>query len=1045
MNPDAILEHSNFVRSLARSLVFDENTVDDITQKTLLTLIKKPPKGDHFPYGWLKTVVQNVDRMEKRTSIRRQKREEEVALPIAVRSTEEIVERQAVCQAVVDAVVNLEEPFLSIIVMRFYDDMSPRKIAKEMDVPVQKVKAWLQRGQEQLRQALDHKFHGNRKSWLLGLVPVAAGASLTTAAAGATASTASPLLLSGKALFSAKTAVLAGVLLVAAFLTLQSFFWNDETGGSGKNPSDGAAVGGSAMASADIPGDEASRSDQSTGYRERNGWEKIPDSRVPIPILVKNLLSGEPVKSYDIVVRRGDTLQGTPTRSVYTGQIENDDGSGSIPMNSSRPGRYVLEVSSSRHLASRVLFTFPLEKGDPGFTIFLDAGRELRGKLVDLDGRPVEGALIGIEGHTYLDRIERGLPGGGIECRTGKDGSFILQGVPAAPVTVVATHPLFPQSSITTMADDAFLEFKFKNGFRIHGKVLDDRGGPAAGVRIVIRGKETALDRTVTSGEDGSYRTPPLLPGSTVWIKAVAAGGERIGAGSEAAPRFTAECRKIESLDGDMEINFGPTEEHVTWRGTLFDRSRRGLPDGIILARPALGGASTFSAVSDEAGGFEIRKLLRGRKYMISLISRFHGFQTFVGEVKVPEEGSKIWRRDIHEHAGMIRGTVVYISTGETVSSGFVEASPVNVDAIAGIWQSRVDEAGVFCLRGLADGEYDLHYYGRPVDDRLTIDPSIRTEVNCRKIGRVVVGEGKVIDNIRLTIPLTSRAVLVGRRFQKGDTNLLKIRMIRIDMAAVRSPQPQVFPHQLGSDGSFSLPVQLEPGLWKAFISLSPSDPVERLFHVTRGKVSRLEFNRYDLTSGLGFTRVEGRVTLSDGSSFPGARINFRHVAAEGEHKEEGNLQCKTNSSGRFEVERLFPGKWEVILYWKNRAMRRGGFTHYYLDDCIIPENPPHQMAYKCVLPASRITATLYSDLNNRPLLEEDGTWTLLAREKSSDRRLLTMRNFLGSKLQITGLRAGEFYFEIMINGSVGYKSEPIPLVEGQHLDLGRIRLSRHR
>ena len=75
MIPDALLEQSHFVRSLAHSLVLDENRAEDIVQKAWVIALRRPPQYLKSPRGWLSTVVRNLVRMEKRDAVRRMKRE----------------------------------------------------------------------------------------------------------------------------------------------------------------------------------------------------------------------------------------------------------------------------------------------------------------------------------------------------------------------------------------------------------------------------------------------------------------------------------------------------------------------------------------------------------------------------------------------------------------------------------------------------------------------------------------------------------------------------------------------------------------------------------------------------------------------------------------------------------------------------------------------------------------------------------------------------------------------------------------------------------
>src|SRR3954453_17527173 len=48
---------------------------------------------------------------------------------------------------------------------------------------------------------------------------------------------------------------------------------------------------------------------------------------------------------------------------------------------------------------------------------------------------------------------------------------------------------------------------------QIEGVVLDDQGGLLPGVVVTLRNQDSGVSRTMTTGTDGRYRFPALLPG----------------------------------------------------------------------------------------------------------------------------------------------------------------------------------------------------------------------------------------------------------------------------------------------------------------------------------------------------------------------------------------------------------------------------------------------------------------------------------------------------------------------------------------------------
>ena len=50
---ETLMRHEPFVRTVLRSLVGDENKVQDLVQETWVRAMQNPPKKDRSPLGWL--------------------------------------------------------------------------------------------------------------------------------------------------------------------------------------------------------------------------------------------------------------------------------------------------------------------------------------------------------------------------------------------------------------------------------------------------------------------------------------------------------------------------------------------------------------------------------------------------------------------------------------------------------------------------------------------------------------------------------------------------------------------------------------------------------------------------------------------------------------------------------------------------------------------------------------------------------------------------------------------------------------------------------
>ncbi|MEW6741693.1 MAG: sigma-70 family RNA polymerase sigma factor [Planctomycetota bacterium] len=171
MEIEELLAHSRFLRALARTLIRDEQRADDIVQETWVSAVRNPPRQLASVRGWLAKVVRNAARQELRRDSRRLQREERAALPERGPSPEDILERESTRRRLVDAVTALEEPYRCVVLLRYFEGFQPRKIARQLDTPVETVKTRLKRAIEKLRVQLDGEF-GERRTWISALLPL---------------------------------------------------------------------------------------------------------------------------------------------------------------------------------------------------------------------------------------------------------------------------------------------------------------------------------------------------------------------------------------------------------------------------------------------------------------------------------------------------------------------------------------------------------------------------------------------------------------------------------------------------------------------------------------------------------------------------------------------------------------------------------------------------------------------------------------------------------------------------------------------------------
>jgi len=174
IDPDQLVAHHAWMRRIARSLVLDDSEADDVVQEAWLKASQTPPEKPGALRAWLATVVRNAAKQLARGEGRRDKRELAVARSEALPSTSELVARAESRRILLDATLGLTEPGRSTILLRFYEGLPPREIAKRQGVPVETVRSRVRRALAEMRSSLDGTHGGNRSAWAMALLPLAA-------------------------------------------------------------------------------------------------------------------------------------------------------------------------------------------------------------------------------------------------------------------------------------------------------------------------------------------------------------------------------------------------------------------------------------------------------------------------------------------------------------------------------------------------------------------------------------------------------------------------------------------------------------------------------------------------------------------------------------------------------------------------------------------------------------------------------------------------------------------------------------------------------
>lgn len=182
-DPAQLLQHMDWIRALARQLVSDRQLADDVAQETWRQASERPPRDARNVRGWLAAVTRHVAINARRGESRRRVHEQRGARPESLPSSAELVAQTELQRDLVGFVLELDEPYRSVIVLRYFRGSTVAEIARAKGIPQATVRSQLARGLERLRERLD-RTRGGRESWMQALAPIA-GASSSVALKGA--------------------------------------------------------------------------------------------------------------------------------------------------------------------------------------------------------------------------------------------------------------------------------------------------------------------------------------------------------------------------------------------------------------------------------------------------------------------------------------------------------------------------------------------------------------------------------------------------------------------------------------------------------------------------------------------------------------------------------------------------------------------------------------------------------------------------------------------------------------------------------------------
>lgn len=474
IDPEHLLTHDAFVRGLARSLVQDEHSANDLAQDTWLAAIENAPQEPRSLRAWLRRVVHYLAGKRRLGEVRRKARQRRAAKPDYIPSAAEIVERETARRQVVRAVLKLKEPYRSTMLLRFFENLPPREVARRMKVPVETVRTRTRRALTILRERLDKLHDGDRQSWCLLLapfIPTPTPMAVATGAAGhamtKVAGITGILIMTTKAKLAAVAAV-CGVLLGTLWV-LQEPSSHD---GLPRDPSGSASTGPL------VAGGETTHKVSTTPGKDAPERTKVSRS-VTKPhlgsLLVRVTWAKDKTRAASVFVTTlpllaqgyGDLLFDT-TRAL-TGP------DGTLRIEDLEPGVMFVACSWGAENFGRKRVAIEAGK-EIQVDLVIPVGFNVDGIVVDQTGTPVAGAdiLIGNWGPVPAYAASKTGPGGRFRLRSLIEACCV--GARAPGHAPSGMHMLFGRKGTN-------LKIRMVLGGRggaLKGRILDPRGEPVA-------------------------------------------------------------------------------------------------------------------------------------------------------------------------------------------------------------------------------------------------------------------------------------------------------------------------------------------------------------------------------------------------------------------------------------------------------------------------------------------------------------------------------------------------------------------------------------
>lgn len=923
-DPAALLAELPWLRRLATSLARGDGA--DLAQDVCAAALAGAPPEPASLRAWLAATARNLARAERRSAARRRAREHRGrSSEVRAESPADLTERAAAGRALLEAVMALDGPHRDVLLLRYFEDLPPRAVARRLDLPLRTVKGRLARALALLRERLDAS-GGGRARWLAALLPLAprpARAALP------------PLLAAMK---------LKLLLACAASAAVALGVWSSgllaphgaETRAPGTLVAELATPeprdGDRAAAALDVPSADESARAAAPAEPARATDElrplagRVVDSR------------GAPVAGAVVEARRnaarGLRLLDRAHAATFTVLARaTADGD----------GRFALDAPPGRPLdlhAERAGFA-PADAGPhwagEEVRLVLTRGARLSGVVTRAaDGAPCAGAVVRVRPAQRDDLLLDA------ETVTDASGAWSLDGLPAVPVVVTA----LPREALAVAGPEVFLteggwltcDLAAEAGGAVAGRVTDAEGRAVAGAVVELEWWTPA--KRVVADERGEYELQGVdtRAGRPIYLRASAPPGDAGDArdSGDASDARSAAVRDAATRGDALETGPARSAADAGGAGSAADAGSAGSAPGLaprelrvrgdggdpqrvdfVLLRGfavrgrvvaegaplsgvyvaavgsgrenALSGKDHVAAVTGADGRFELRSLRPDSAHV--LLACRDGFGARVldfppGEGREPlldlgdvtlAPGAVLSGVVVDEHGRPAVGARVECR-GTSADRGALGGAPWSaLDGRVGLREARADAAGRFAFADLDAGAYRVGASWRS-------DPPVElVEVPLERAARA---------DVRLAL---ARGLALEGRVQDAAGHPLAEALVSLWPAG--DERRRAAAQWTAADGSFRI-AGLAAGAYDVLVE---PDPIRERSPLAARRLSAVSPGGGELVLVLEPARVlQGRVLRPDGSPAADVDVEARETARAGALW--ADARARTDADGRFRL-----------------------------------------------------------------------------------------------------------------------------------------------